>query len=206
LFAVWWAMRDRRALGLKRAGDLVAGLVGLVVTLPIQAITAAAVLASLGRPVIFRQRRTGLGGAEFTLYKFRTMRDAPGEDADRLTRVGRLLRRTSLDELPSLLNVVRGDMSLVGPRPLLPEYLRLYSAEQFRRHEVRPGMSGLAQVSGRNLLIWETQFDLDVEYVDTWSLGLDLRILWLTLVKVLGQEGITAPGEATRGRFTGSRQ
>lgn len=197
-------MRDRRrALCLKRTGDLVAGLLGLAVTLPVQVVTAVAVLGCMGRPVIFRQVRTGLGGAEFTLYKFRTMRDAPGEDADRLTRLGRLLRRTSLDELPSLVNVVRGDMSLIGPRPLLPEYLPLYTAEQFRRHEVRPGMSGLAQVSGRNLLMWENQFDLDVEYVDTWSVGLDLRILWLTVVKVLRQEGITAAGEATRGRFTG---
>jgi lipopolysaccharide/colanic/teichoic acid biosynthesis glycosyltransferase len=200
-------MPDHRlALGLKRAGDVAAGLVGLVVSLPIQLIAAVAVLASMGRPVLFRQRRIGRDGAEFTLYKFRTMRDAPGlADADRLTRVGRFLRRTSVDELPSLVNVVRGAMSLIGPRPLLPDYLPLYTSDQFRRHEVRPGMSGLAQVSGRNLLVWENQFELDVAYVDTWSLGLDLRILWLTVVKVLRQDGITAPGEATRGKFTGSQ-
>jgi lipopolysaccharide/colanic/teichoic acid biosynthesis glycosyltransferase len=198
-------MADRRlALGVKRAGDLAAGLLGLVVSLPIQVATAAAVWGSVGRPVLFRQRRIGKGGAEFTLYKFRTMRDAPGlDDSDRLTRVGRLLRRTSLDELPSLLNVIRGEMSLVGPRPLLPEYLPLYSPAQFRRHEVRPGLSGLAQVSGRNLLAWENQFELDIEYVDTWSLRLDARILWLTVAKVAGQDGISAPGAATRERFTG---
>jgi len=198
-------MPDRRyALAAKRVGDLTTGVLALVLTLPIQAVTGVAVLVSMGRPIIFRQRRTGLDGTEFTLYKFRTMRNEPGVDAERLTRVGGVLRRTSLDELPSLINVVRGEMSLVGPRPLLPEYLPLYTAEQFRRHEVRPGMSGLAQVSGRNLLLWQSQFELDVEYVDTWSLGLDLRILWLTLVKVVQQDGITAPGHATRGRFTGS--
>ena len=199
-------MPDRSyALGVKRAADLAAGVLGLLVTSPIQAVAALAVLRTMGSPVLFRQERTGKDGVSFTLYKFRTMRDDPGlADSARLTRVGRLLRRTSIDELPSLLNVVRGDMSLVGPRPLLPEYLPLYTPDQFRRHEVRPGMSGLAQVSGRNLLLWETQFALDVEYVDSWSLVLDLKILLLTVLRVIRQDGISAPGEATRSKFTGS--
>lgn len=178
----------------------------LAVTLPVQAVVAATVATRMGRPVLFRQERTGLGGQRFTLLKFRTMRDGTGVDGERLTGLGRFLRRTSLDELPSLANVVRGDLSLVGPRPLLPEYLPLYDPVQSRRHEVRPGITGLAQVSGRNLLSWDEQFRLDVDYVDRVSAGLDAWILLRTVGKVLGQEGIAAPGEQTRQRFTGSQR
>jgi lipopolysaccharide/colanic/teichoic acid biosynthesis glycosyltransferase len=164
----------------------------------------------LGSPVLFRQVRPGLHGRPFMMVKFRTMTDergADGEllpDAQRLTALGRLLRATSLDELPELWNVLRGEMSLVGPRPLLMEYLPLYSPEQARRHEVRPGITGWAQVNGRNALSWEERFKLDVWYVDHRSLWLDLRILWLTVRKVLVREGISAQGEATMPRFTGN--
>ncbi|CAJ0715299.1 putative sugar transferase EpsL [Ralstonia edaphis] len=163
----------------------------------------------LGSPVFFRQRRPGLHGEPFEMVKFRTMTDARGPDgqllpdAERLTPFGRFLRSTSLDELPELWNVVKGDMSLVGPRPLLMEYLPLYSAEQARRHEVRPGVTGWAQVNGRNALSWEDKFRLDVWYVDNHSLWLDIKILWLTVRKVLVREGISADGEATMSKFTG---
>nr|WP_300144130.1 sugar transferase [Propionicimonas sp.] len=189
---------------LKRRLDLVAGLALLAVSLPVQAAVAVAVAVDLGRPVLFRQVRTGLRGESFTLLKFRTMRPGSAEDGQRLTGVGRFLRRTSLDELPSLVNVVRGELSLVGPRPLLPEYLPLYDAEQRRRHDVRPGITGLAQVSGRNLLSWQDQFRLDVRYVDTMSARLDAWILLRTIGKVFVQEGIAAAGEPTRSKFTGS--
>lgn len=164
----------------------------------------------LGSPVLFRQVRPGLHGRPFVMVKFRTMTDERGTDgellpdAQRLTAFGRFLRASSLDELPELWNVLRGDMSLVGPRPLLMEYLPLYSAEQARRHEVRPGITGWAQVNGRNALNWEEKFRLDVWYVDHRSLWLDLRILWLTVRKVLVREGISAQGEATMPKFTGS--
>ncbi|CAJ0690593.1 putative sugar transferase EpsL [Ralstonia mannitolilytica] len=164
----------------------------------------------LGSPVFFRQRRPGLYGEPFEMVKFRTMTDARGPDgqllpdAERLTPFGRFLRSTSLDELPELWNVVKGDMSLVGPRPLLMEYLPLYSAEQARRHEVRPGVTGWAQVNGRNALSWEDKFRLDVWYVDNHSLWLDIKILWLTVRKVLVREGISADGEATMSKFTGN--
>jgi len=165
----------------------------------------------LGSPVFFRQRRPGLYGEPFEMVKFRTMTDARGPDgqllpdAERLTPFGRFLRSTSLDELPELWNVVKGDMSLVGPRPLLMEYLPLYSAEQARRHEVRPGVTGWAQVNGRNALSWEDKFRLDVWYVDNHSLWLDIKILWLTVRKVLVREGISADGEATMSKFTGNK-
>ncbi|CAJ0882294.1 putative sugar transferase EpsL [Ralstonia sp. LMG 32965] len=165
----------------------------------------------LGSPVFFRQRRPGLYGEPFEMVKFRTMTDARGPDgqllpdAQRLTPFGRFLRSTSLDELPELWNVVKGDMSLVGPRPLLMEYLPLYSAEQARRHEVRPGVTGWAQVNGRNALSWEDKFRLDVWYVDNHSLWLDIKILWLTVRKVLVREGISADGEATMSKFTGNK-
>jgi lipopolysaccharide/colanic/teichoic acid biosynthesis glycosyltransferase len=191
---------------LKRGLDLVAGAVLLAVSLPVQVMVAVAVALDLGRPVLFRQVRTGLHGEPFTLLKFRSMRAGSGNDGQRLTGVGRFLRRTSLDELPSLVNVVRGELSLVGPRPLLPEYLPLYDAEQRRRHEVRPGITGLAQVSGRNLLSWADQFRLDVRYVDTMSARLDAWILLRTIGKVFAQEGIAAAGEHTRAKFTGTER
>lgn len=169
------------------------------------------VRCKLGSPVLFRQIRPGQHGRPFMMVKFRTMTDergADGEllpDAQRLTSFGRFLRASSLDELPELWNVLRGEMSLVGPRPLLMEYLPLYSPEQARRHEVRPGITGWAQVNGRNALSWEERFKLDIWYVDHRSLWLDLRILWLTVRKVIVREGISAQGEATMPRFTGNK-
>ena len=166
---------------------------------------------SLGTPVFFRQLRPGLHGLPFQMIKFRTMTDARGlsgqllPDSDRLTPFGRFLRSSSLDELPELWNVLKGDMSLVGPRPLLMEYLPLYSPEQARRHEVRPGITGWAQVNGRNALGWEEKFKLDVWYVDHHSLWLDIKILWLTVRKVLVREGISGNGEATMSKFTGGK-
>ncbi|MBM3409170.1 MAG: sugar transferase [Betaproteobacteria bacterium] len=196
---------------MKRAFDLITATVLLVaLALPL-ALLALFIRIRLGSPVLFRQQRPGLHGKLFLMVKFRTMtdaRNAQGEllpDAERLTTVGRALRASSLDELPELWNVLCGDMSLVGPRPLLPEYLPLYNQHQARRHEVRPGITGWAQVNGRNALSWEDRFDLDVWYVDHRSFALDLRILALTLRKVLLREGISAPGEATVSRFTGSR-
>lgn len=168
------------------------------------------VRAKLGSPVFFRQRRPGLNGRPFEVIKFRTMTDARGadgqllSDAQRLTPFGRFLRASSMDELPELWNVLKGEMSLVGPRPLLVEYLPLYSVEQARRHEVRPGITGWAQVNGRNALSWEEKFKLDVWYVDNRTLWLDIKILWLTVRKVLVRDGISAAGEATMPRFTGS--
>lgn len=165
-----------------------------------------------GAPVLFRQQRPGRHGRPFVIYKFRTMRelrDTEGRllpDAQRLTHLGRFLRATSLDELPELFNVLKGEMSLVGPRPLLMEYLERYTPEQARRHEVKPGITGWAQVHGRNAITWEEKFKLDVWYVDHHSLGLDLKILWLTLVKVLRREGISASGHATMPEFQGPRQ
>lgn len=165
----------------------------------------------LGTPVFFRQTRPGQYGRPFQLIKFRTMTDTRGvdgqlmRDADRLTPFGRFLRSSSLDELPELWNVLKGDMSLVGPRPLLLEYLSLYSPEQARRHDVRPGITGWAQVNGRNALSWEEKFKLDVWYVDHRSLWLDIKILWLTVRKVLVREGISAKGEATMSKFTGGK-
>ena len=195
---------------MKRLLDILAASSGLLLLSPVLLLLAVCVRSRIGRPVFFRQRRPGLGGRAFEMIKFRTMteaRDDQGEllpDAERLPAFGRFLRSTSLDELPELWNVLRGDMSLVGPRPLLMEYLPLYSAEQARRHEVRPGITGWAQVNGRNALSWEEKFELDVWYVDHRSLWLDLRILWLTLSKVLRREGISAAGEVTMGRFQGS--
>jgi sugar transferase EpsL len=196
----------------KRVLDIVIALLALVVLAPVIALVAVAVRVTLGAPVLFRQSRPGRFAAPFTLYKFRTMRDAIGPDGrpladrDRLTALGRWLRSMSLDELPELYNVLRGDMSLVGPRPLLMEYLPLYSAEQARRHEVRPGITGWAQVSGRNAITWEQRFALDVWYVDHLSFRLDLRIFLTTLGKVAAREGIAHAGEATMTRFTGTRR
>ncbi len=188
----------------KRALDVTGALVGLLVACIPMAVIAVAVRFTMGPPVLFRQVRPGRHGALFTLVKFRTMRGGDGSDAERLTGLGRCLRTTSLDELPELWNVLRGDMSLVGPRPLLVEYLHLYSPRQARRHEVRPGLTGLAQVAGRNLVDWDERFELDVRYVDTQTLGLDLRIIGQTIAAVLRREGISGDGEATMAPFRGS--
>lgn len=201
-------MRDRRAYDVtKRILDAGVAGVGLVVTAPLQAAVALAVLKEHGRPVLFRQPRPGKDGRVFELVKFRTMLLPDAQrvsDADRLTSLGALLRATSLDELPTLWNVLKGDMSLVGPRPLLVQYLERYSPEQARRHEVRPGITGLAQVRGRNNLDWDDKFALDVEYVDNRSLGLDLRILWETVAVVLLRRGISADGHVTMTEFRGA--
>jgi sugar transferase EpsL len=191
----------------KRLLDLALVLLASPLWLPVLGLAALAVWERLGWPVLFRQERTGLGGQAFTLTKLRTMTDARDDaghllpDAGRLTPFGRWLRRTSLDELPELWNVLRGEMSLVGPRPLYTRYLGRYTAEQARRHEVRPGITGWAQVNGRNLLTWEQKFALDVWYVDHVSFLLDVRILLLTLGKILKREGITQPGQATAQEF-----
>lgn len=190
-----------QVMGVKRAFDLGVGAVALAVAAMPMAAIAVAIRVSMGRPVLFAQRRPGRHGELFTLYKFRTMRTGSGPDADRLTRLGRFLRSMSLDELPELWNVLRGDMSLVGPRPLLVEYLDHYTPEQARRHDVRPGITGLAQVSGRNAATWEERLALDVRYVDERSMALDLRILGRTLRAVLRREGISAEGHATMPRF-----
>ena len=192
--------------GLKRCLDIAVAAPALIISAPLQLAIAIAVRQQLGSPVLFRQQRPGLHGRPFTLLKFRSMRNPryPDEpDADRMTRFGALLRSTSLDELPSLINVLRGEMSIVGPRPLLMEYLELYSPEQFRRHEVRPGITGLAQVSGRNATSWEDRFRYDVEYVQHRSISLDLAILGRTLLTVIRRNGIAAEGEATMSKFTG---
>jgi lipopolysaccharide/colanic/teichoic acid biosynthesis glycosyltransferase len=193
----------------KRAFDLTVAVMFFAVTLPIQTATALAIRTRLGRPVLFRQSRPGLHGEPFEIVKFRTLLpEDPGrgwtDDASRMTTFGRFLRATSLDELPTLWNIIRGDMSLVGPRPLLMRYLERYSPEQARRHEARPGLTGLAQVSGRNGLSWEDKFRLDVEYVDHHTLVGDLRILISTGKSVLTRDGISAPGEATMSEFLGT--
>ena len=193
----------------KRLLDLGLALPASLLFSPVIAITALLVRLKLGAPVLFRQQRPGLHGKPFTIYKFRTMtdaRDAQGNlrpDAERLTALGRFLRSTSLDELPELWNVLKGDMSLVGPRPLLMEYLERYTPEQMRRHEVKPGLTGWAQVNGRNALTWEEKFALDVWYVDHWTCWLDMKIIGLTIWKILTREGISQPGQATMEEFMG---
>lgn len=191
----------------KRLLDIVLAAVLLVVSLPVLILVAGLVRMLMGPPLLFRQVRPGVNGEPFTLVKFRTMRPAPGSpessDEARITRLGALLRRTSLDELPELWNVLKGDMSLVGPRPLLMEYTSKYSPHQARRLEVKPGLTGLAQVSGRNALTWEEKFDLDIWYVDHQTLGLDFRILGKTLWHVVTGRGISAPGHATMPEFEG---
>ena len=195
---------------LKRLLDVAGAGIGLVLAAPLLGAAALAVRLVMGPPVLFRQQRPGLHGAPFTLYKLRTMRETVGADgrplpdAERLTRLGRFLRRASLDELPELLNVLRGEMSLVGPRPLLMDYLGRYTPRQARRHAVKPGLTGLAQVSGRNALSWEEKFDLDLHYVERRTLWLDLRILACTPAAVLRREGARQPGHATTRRFAGS--
>jgi lipopolysaccharide/colanic/teichoic acid biosynthesis glycosyltransferase len=193
----------------KRLFDRSVAIVGLVVTAPILGAATLAVRVTLGKPAIFRQERPGRHGRPFQIYKMRTMTDARDErgnllpDSERLTRLGRLLRATSIDELPQLWNVLRGDLSLVGPRPLLTEYLSRYSPEQARRHDVLPGITGWAQVNGRNAISWEEKFAHDVWYVDHWSLGLDLRILARTAVSLVLRRGVTSHGHATMPVFRG---
>lgn len=193
----------------KRIVDLVLTIPAMLVLAPVMLLLAFGVWWQMGRPVLFRQVRPGRGGKPFELVKFRTMRDAVGADgrplpdAERLTQFGRWLRATSLDELPELLNVLRGEMSLVGPRPLLMQYLDRYTPTQARRHEVRPGLTGWAQVNGRNQTSWPERLAQDVHYVDALSLGLDFKILALTVARVLFRHGITEQGEATRSEFMG---
>lgn len=195
---------------IKRLFDILASFCGLVLLSPVIAIVAWKIRKNLGSPVLFRQVRPGLNGKPFEMVKFRSMRDAVDAagnqlpDAERMTPFGNFLRSTSLDELPELWNVLKGDMSLVGPRPLLMEYLPLYSAEQYRRHEARPGVTGWAQINGRNAISWEDKFKLDVWYVDNRSFWLDIKIIFLTIKKVLVRDGISAEGEATMTKFTGA--
>ncbi|MCL0077832.1 sugar transferase [Peptococcaceae bacterium] len=194
---------------MKRLFDVVVSAVLLVIFAPVMAVVALLVWIKLGRPFLFKQKRPGLYGKPFDFYKFRTMTDERDEngnllpDEKRLTSFGKFLRKYSLDELPQLINVLKGDMSLVGPRPLLMEYLPLYTKEQARRHEVRPGVTGWAQVNGRNAISWEEKFKLDVWYVDNHSFWLDIKILWLTLIKVIKGEGINQKGHATMEKFRG---
>ncbi|MCP1515295.1 lipopolysaccharide/colanic/teichoic acid biosynthesis glycosyltransferase [Pseudomonas rhodesiae] len=194
---------------MKRVIDIVVAFLMLLILSPALILVAVLVKKKLGSPVLFNQTRTGINGTSFEIFKFRTMLDANGDDglplpdAQRMTKFGSFLRASSLDELPGLWNVLRGDMSLVGPRPLLPEYLPLYSPEENRRHEVRPGVTGWAQVNGRNSLSWQEKFKLDVWYVENRSLWLDIKILFLTIKKVIAREGIGAEGEVTMSKFTG---
>ncbi len=194
---------------MKRFYDLLASLLLLLLSSCILIIVAILVRIKLGSPIIFKQQRPGLHGKPFYVYKFRTMTDATDKDGNllpdavRLTLFGKLLRKLSLDELPQLINVVKGDISLVGPRPLLMEYLPLYTCEQARRHEVRPGITGWAQVNGRNAISWEDKFKLDVWYVDNYSFWLDIKILFLTVAKVFKSEGISQQGHVTMQKFTG---
>lgn len=196
----------------KRPTDILLSALGLIVLAPVLAGVAAAVAVALGRPVFFRQVRPGLHGEPFRLVKFRTMLDAAGpdvtplDDARRLTRFGRFLRASSLDELPELWNVLRGDMSLVGPRPLLMQYLPLYTPEQARRHDVRPGLTGWSQINGRNALGWPEKLALDIWYVDHRSFRLDLKILLMTVARVLTRAGIAAEGSETMPEFRGGEE
>lgn len=197
---------------IKRALDILGAAIGLIVFFPILIAISVMIRREMGSPVLFQQTRPGREGKPFQMIKFRTMRDAidayghPLPDGERLTKLGHFLRSSSLDELPELWNVLKGDMSLVGPRPLLVDYLPLYSPEQARRHEVRPGVTGWAQVNGRNAISWDEKFALDIWYVDNRTLWLDLKIIWLTIRKVVKREGISAAGEATMSRFTGTKQ
>jgi len=196
----------------KRLFDLVLTALGMIIALPVTAVISVLIWISYGRPIFFRQKRPGYHAHPFRLTKFRTMTDEVDSagnllpDEQRMTKLGRFLRTSSLDELPELFNVLKGEMSLVGPRPLLMKYLELYNAEQARRHDVLPGITGWAQVNGRNILTWEDKFRLDVWYVDHWSISLDIKILALTLWKVFKREGISQPGHATAEEFKGSKE
>lgn len=195
---------------IKRWLDILGACLGLTVFFPFFIVISLMIRREMGSPVLFRQTRPGLCGKPFKMVKFRTMRDAidaggrPLPDVERLTKLGQFLRASSLDELPELWNVLKGEMSLVGPRPLLMEYLPLYSPRQARRHEVRPGVTGWAQVHGRNAISWDEKFALDIWYVDNRSLWLDLKIIWLTIRTVIKRDGISAAGEATMSKFTGN--
>lgn len=197
---------------LKRLLDVLVSLAALIVLSPLLLLTALLVARNLGNPALFRQVRPGLNGRPFTILKFRTMKDASDEqgnklpDSERLTPFGKKLRSTSIDELPELINVLRGDMSLVGPRPLIMEYLDRYSERQARRMEVRPGITGWAQVNGRNTVDWNDRFEMDVWYVENRSLWLDARILWLTVLTVIKREGVSADGHVTMPEFMGSQE
>ena len=194
----------------KRIFDITVSGIGLLIASPFMLIIALLVRIFLGTPILFRQQRPGFKGKPFYIYKFRTMTDRLGPDgkllpdAERLTPLGHFLRALSLDEMPEFFNILRGDMSLVGPRPLMMEYLPLYSAEQMRRHDVIPGLTGLAQINGRNAITWEERFKLDVWYVDHWSFWLDIKIIFLTIYKVLKREDVSQPGQATVQYFTGN--
>ena len=195
---------------IKRIFDLVITVIGLVIISPILIIVALLVWMKIGRPIIYRQQRPGLKGKPFSIYKFRSMTDARDKagnllpDSERLTSLGRFLRSYSLDEFPELVNVLKGDMSWVGPRPLLMQYLDRYTAEQMRRHDALPGITGWAQVNGRNALTWQEKFRLDVWYVDHWSFWLDIKILLMTVGKVFRREGISQEGHATAEEFLGN--
>jgi len=205
-------MNRQLLLPVKRIFDVAGSLIILTLLLPLFGVTAVLLFLSMGRPILFRQPRLGRGGRSFAIYKFRTMTDARDQngnllpDENRLTATGKFLRKSTLDEIPELINVLKGDMSLVGPRPLLVEYRELYSPEQWRRHEMPPGMAGPVLAGGRNALSWEEKFALDVWYVDNWSLWLDFKILLLTAWKVLRREGVSAQGHATMPKFTGGQQ
>lgn len=197
---------------IKRLLDIIIASIALILLSPLYAVVAYKVKKNLGSPVLFRQVRPGLHGKPFEMIKFRTMKDAvdqqgnPLPDSERLTPFGQMLRSTSLDEMPELWNVIKGDMSIVGPRPLLMEYLPLYNSEQVKRHNVRPGMTGHAQVNGRNAISWEEKFKLDTWYVENQSIWLDFKIMFKTVHKVLSKDDISAEGEATMTRFTGSKK
>lgn len=197
-------------LAVKHVFDRTAALVLIIVTAPVMVVVAIAVRFAMGAPVLFRQERPGFRGRRFTILKFRTMTavtTATGSmlpDLQRLTRIGRFMRRTSLDELPQLFNVLRGELSLVGPRPLLVDYLDRYTSEQLRRHDVMPGITGWTQINGRNALSWDEKFALDLWYVDNWNLSLDWRILGRTIAHVFGGRGVSHPGEATMPEFRGN--
>ncbi len=199
-------------LSIKRFIDVMISLLAIVVLLPVFIMIIVVSFIKLGKPIFFKQARPGLNKKVFYMYKFRTMTDAKDKhgnllsDKERLTRYGKFLRSTSFDELPELLNVLKGDMSLVGPRPLLVEYLQYYSPEQMRRHDMRPGITGWAQINGRNAISWEEKFSLDTWYIDHWSLWLDIKIFFLTIKKVLKREGISSQGSVTMEKFTGSHK
>jgi len=197
---------------MKRLFDLVAGLLLIIFVMPILLLVTLFIIVTIGRPVLFKQQRPGLGGQSFYIYKFRTMtnvRDRNNEelsDKDRLTKTGLILRKYSLDELPQLFNVLKGELSIVGPRPLLMEYMDLYTEKQARRHEVPPGITGWAQVNGRNNLSWEERFELDLWYVDNHSFYLDMKIILMTLLKVFRSEGVSQEGHVTMRKFKGTRE